>query len=501
MTLSELCEDVSVIEWIGSGETQVTGLAYDSRRVRPGDLFFGLSGLKQDGQAYVRQALTAGAAAAVVERDIHLPGATLVRVDDARTALAQASARFFRFPSRELRVVGVTGTNGKTTTTYLLDAVWRAAGWTTGVIGTTGYHVADTWRTAPFTTPEAPELQGLLREMVDRGVVAAAIEVSSHALAQRRSHGLECDVVVFTNLTQDHLDYHGTMDAYRDAKRMLFDGRNGPNTKQATAVVNTDDPSWTEFRDAARRGGLRVMTYGSAPDPADRALRVMRAVPVERGLELQITFDAGPAGTDAGETTLLLPLLGRHNASNAAAAFTAALALGIPPATIERGLAAATAVPGRLERIEAGQPFAVVVDYAHTPDALVHALRAVREHAGGRLLLVFGCGGDRDRGKRPLMGRAAAEGSDVAWVTNDNPRSEDPQAIADEILAGAPRGRLRVELDREAAVAAALADARPGDAVLIAGKGHETTQTFADRTVPFDDRAVARALLERRGRG
>jgi UDP-N-acetylmuramoyl-L-alanyl-D-glutamate--2,6-diaminopimelate ligase len=497
VTLRDVLENVQIIRAQGTMETEVTGLAYDSRRVRPGDLFFGLSGLKQDGQAYVRQALTAGAVAAVVERDTHLPGATLVQVGETRTALAQASARFFRFPSRALRIVGVTGTNGKTTTTLLLDAVFRAAGWQTGVIGTTGVRLGDERRPAAFTTPEAPELQGLLREMADLGIDAVAIEVSSHALAQRRSFGLECDVVVFTNLTQDHLDYHGTMDAYRDAKEMLFDGRNGPNTKPAVAVINLEDLAADTFRKAARESGMREMRYSADPGARDAHVHFEGVAPVAGGLEIRAVVRRAP-GTPGGigdsETLLTLPLLGRHNAANAAAAFAAALALGIDSATITRGLELAPPVPGRLERVDTGRPFEVIVDYAHTPDALVHALGAVREHVSGRILTVFGCGGDRDRGKRPLMGRAAAEGSDVAWVTSDNPRSEDPRSIADAIVAGAPAAALRIELDRRAAIGAALAEARPGDAVLIAGKGHETTQTFADRTVPFDDREVARAL-------
>jgi len=501
VTVREVLEDAAITRTQGDTETNVTGLAYDSRRVQPGDLFFGLSGLKQDGQAYVRQALTAGAVAAVVERDIHLPGATLVQVDETRTALAQASARFFGFPSRALRVVGVTGTNGKTTTTWLLDAIFRAQGWSTGVIGTTGIRIAGEERPAAFTTPEAPELQGLLREMVDRGVGAVALEVSSHALAQKRSYALECDVVVFTNLTQDHLDYHGTMGAYLDAKRVLFDGRNGPNSKAAVAVINIDDHEAAGIRAAARRGGMREMLFSADPSGPDEAVSVHAegVRPVERGLEIQVYVDlmhgrfGGKPGE--GESTFTLPLLGRHNASNAAAAFAAALALGIDPKTIMRGLESASPVPGRLERVAPGQRFEVIVDYAHTPDALVHALAALREHVNGRVLTVFGCGGDRDRGKRPLMGRAAADGSDVAWVTSDNPRSEDPAAIAADVVAGTPPGALRVELDRRAAIAAALREARAGDAVLIAGKGHETTQTFADRTVPFDDREVARELL------
>jgi UDP-N-acetylmuramoyl-L-alanyl-D-glutamate--2,6-diaminopimelate ligase len=485
-------EEVDVVTTSGSLETEVSGIAYDSRRVRRGDVFFGLSGLKQDGQAYVRQAFSAGAVAAVVERDIHLPGVTLVRVDESRTALAQASARFFEHPSRSLRLVGVTGTNGKTTTTYMLDAVFREAGFVTGIVGTTGYHVAGEIRPAPFTTPEAPELQGLLRAMVDRGVGAAAVELSSHALDQKRCLGLDVDVAVFTNFTHDHLDYHGTLEAYLDAKLRLFDGRNQPRpAKRTRAVVNADDGAAPAVARAAASGGMGVLRYGQV-EGAD--VRIAAVVSRPQGLELEIA-EAG------GRLRLVLPLLGRYNAWNAAAAFGAARVLGLEPQAIARGLERVAAVPGRLERVVAGQPFEVVVDYAHTPDALVRALAAVREHVAGRVLLVFGCGGDRDATKRPLMGRAAAEGADRAWVTNDNPRTESPEAIAADILRGVTGRAPDVELDRERAIAAALGEARPGDVVLIAGKGHETTQTFADRVVPFDDRHVARRLLSRRGGG
>jgi UDP-N-acetylmuramoyl-L-alanyl-D-glutamate--2,6-diaminopimelate ligase len=495
VTLRELFEEVEGVEVGGSLDTNITGLAFDSRRVRPGDLFFGLSGLKQDGQAYVRQALTAGAVAAVVGRDIHAPGATLVRVDEPRKALAQASARFFRHPSRTLQVVGVTGTNGKTTTTWMLESIFRAAGLAPGVIGTTGYRFAGESRVAPFTTPEAPDLQGLLREMADRGVQALAIEVSSHALVQFRSYGLECDVVAFINLTQDHLDYHGTMDAYLDAKLRLFDGRNGPTSKRAIAVVNADDPAATRVIAAAEKGGMRVVRYaveveGRRFPTGPLEIRFAAVKPRAEGLAFTVFHD----GQDFEAR---LPLLGSYNAWNAAASMCAALKLGIPMEKIVVGLATMPTVPGRLERVSAGQPFDVVVDYAHTPDALARALDACREHSRGRLLLVFGCGGDRD--KRPLMGRIAASKADQAWVANDNPRSEDPATIAAEIVAGASATRsLAVELDRRAAIAAALDAATAGDLVLIAGKGHETTQTIGDRVLPFDDREVAREVLRAR---
>jgi UDP-N-acetylmuramoyl-L-alanyl-D-glutamate--2,6-diaminopimelate ligase len=464
--------------------------------VRPGDAFFALTGARADGASFARQAVAAGAVALVVAEDVAAEGATVVRVLEPRRALARAAARFHGEPDRALRVVAVTGTNGKTTTTYLLESIFRVAGWTAGLIGTTGIHLGPERRPAALTTPESLELQALLAEMRDRGVTAVALEVSSHALVQRRAYGLACDVVVFTNLSHDHLDYHGSMAAYLDAKRMLFDGRNDPErAKEGTAVVNAADPAGPEIEAAARRGGLRVLRYRGEPGaPAqDLAVEVTALEPGPDGLELELGFSSGAA--EARATRFRLPLLGRYNAANAAAAFTAARALGIAPEMIVRGLETVDGVPGRLERVKAGAPFAVVVDYAHTPDALARSLAAIREHAEGRVLLVFGCGGDRDRAKRPLMGRVAAEGADRVWITNDNPRGEDPSAIAREIEAGMGTAARLVELDRRRAIAQVLEAARPGDVVLIAGKGHETTQTIGDQILPFDDRRVAAELL------
>lgn len=487
MILRELLEAMGAPGLAGDAEREVLRLASDSRRVRPGDLFFALAGLRQDGRAHVRQALESGAVAAVVERGLEAAEGPLVRVAEPRRALAEAADRFHGSPSRRLRLVGLTGTNGKTTTSWMLESVFRVAGLAPGIVGTTGIRFGAVARPNPYTTPEAGDLQALLREMADAGVGAVALEVSSHALVQRRAYGLSFDVVVFSNLTRDHLDYHGTMESYLDAKLMLFDGRNGtPPGKTAAAVVNADDPHAGAVLEAARRGGLRPVRYGAAPG-ADVRLARVEAVPDG----LVVALEAG------APSELRLPLLGRYNAWNAAAAFAAARALGIAPERALAGLAAVPAVPGRLESVAAGQPFTVVVDYAHTPDALERALAAVREHAPGRLSLVFGCGGDRDRGKRPVMGRVARAAADEVWVTSDNPRGEDPAAIAAEILAGAggEGGPVRLELDRRAAIAAALSGARPGDAVLIAGKGHETTQTVGDRVLPFDDREVARGLL------
>jgi UDP-N-acetylmuramoyl-L-alanyl-D-glutamate--2,6-diaminopimelate ligase len=491
VTLRELLEGIEVREVLGSLDVEVTALSADSRRVRPGAAFFALGGLRQRGESFARDAERAGAVAVVAGPGsgsaAALERATLVQVPDARIALARAAARLHREPSLALCVVAVTGTNGKTTTTWLLGSVFAAAGFEPAVIGTTGIRVRGVLRSSPYTTPETVELQALLAELRDHGVRAVAMEMSSHALVQRRGYALHRDVAVFTNLSHDHLDYHGTLEAYLDAKLMLFDGRNGDHDRKPwTAVVNADDPAAAQVLAAAERGGGRRLTFG-ATAAADLRIADLRALP--RGIGFRILR----AGAEA--TAVELPLLGRYNAWNAAAAFAAAEALGIDRAAILKGLAAAPAVPGRLEPVDAGQPFMVAVDYAHTPDALARVLAAAREHAPGRVLLVFGCGGDRDRAKRPVMGRVAAAGADVVWLTSDNPRSEDPEAIAREVLAGMEAGAATVQLDRREAIAAALEVARPGDVVLIAGKGHETTQTIGERVLPFDDRAVARELL------
>ena len=486
MKLVDLLADVEGVTVSGARDIAIERLEYDSRRVRAGDLFFALPGLKQDGAAFVDDAIARGAVAAVTSAAIERPSRTVVHVADVRRAMAEVAATFYGHPSRALRVVGVTGTNGKTTTTYLLESVFVAAGWRAGVIGTTGARIDGEARPLGFTTPEAPELQALLRDMVDRGVAAVALEISSHALVQRRAFGLDEDVAVFTNLSHDHLDYHGTMAGYLDAKQMLFDGRNAPRArKPRVAVVNLDDARAEAVLEAARTGRARVVTYGATPR-ADVRIDALEIAPTG----LRFTLADADARTDVA-----LPLLGRYNAWNAAAAFGAARALDVPAATIADGLARVAGVPGRLEPVNAGQPFSVVVDYAHSPDALERTLAACRDHARGRVLVVFGCGGDRDRAKRPVMGRAAEALADRVWVTSDNPRSEDPAAIAAEVVAGMTPGVATVVLDRREAIAAALAAARSNDLVLIAGKGHETTQTIGDRVLPFDDREVARALL------
>jgi UDP-N-acetylmuramoyl-L-alanyl-D-glutamate--2,6-diaminopimelate ligase len=494
--LRELLAGVDTVAVHGSTDREVSALALDSRRVGPGSAFFALPGVQADGARFAAAAVEAGAVAVIGPVGLEVVGATQVEVTEPRLALAQAAGRFHAQPSRALQVVAVTGTNGKTTTTWLLEAILTAAGRRAGVIGTTGVRVAGQVRPSAFTTPEAPELQALLAAMREANVATVALEASSHALVQRRTWGLACDACVFTNLTQDHLDYHGTMAAYLDAKLMLFDGRNGGRDKPCTAVVNADDPHADAVIGAAARGGMRVRMYGSPAAVGARDGVVLLAVTARAaGLSLRLRERDGDT---LREHACELPMLGRYNAWNAAAAWAAARALGIDGDVAVRGLEHSQGVPGRLERVDAGQGFVLVVDYAHTPDALERALAACREHAGGRVLAVFGCGGDRDRGKRPLMGAVAAKLADLAWVTNDNPRSEDPAEIAAAIVAGAPGAGLVVELDRRSAIAAAIRAARPGDVVLVAGKGHETTQTVGSQVLPFDDRAVARELLASR---
>lgn len=495
--LRELLAGVDSLAIEGSTDREVAALVLDSRRVTPGSAFFALPGVQADGARFAAAAVAAGATAVFGAPGLAVAGATRIEVAEPRLALAQAACRFHGEPSRALQVVAVTGTNGKTTTTYLVEAILEAAGRRAGVVGTTGIRVAGESRPSAFTTPEAPELQSLLAEMRSAQVAAVALEASSHALVQRRTWGLACDACVFTNLTQDHLDYHHTMDAYLDAKLMLFDGRNGGRDKPCTAIVNADDPHADAVAAAAARGGMRVRFFGSPERMGVRdGVALLALTPRPTGLSLRLRERDGDA---VHEHACELPMLGRFNAWNAAGAWAAARALGLDAATACRGLEGSRGVPGRLERVDAGQSFVLVVDYAHTPDALERALAACREHAGGRVLVVFGCGGDRDRGKRPIMGAVAARLADQAWVTNDNPRSEDPAAIAAAIVAGAPAGaRLEVQLDRRAAIAAAVRAARAGDIVLVAGKGHETTQTVGTQVLPFDDRVVARELLASR---
>jgi UDP-N-acetylmuramoyl-L-alanyl-D-glutamate--2,6-diaminopimelate ligase len=488
LTLLEALPDKRVL---GRLPEAVTGLACDSRAVGPGDLFVAVPGLKQDGRTFIAQALERGAAAVVTEGADPLAGTERGRVlvPSAREALARLAGAFFGHPSAALTLVGITGTNGKTTTSYLVEALFGARGWRTGVIGTIEYRIVEEAIPAGQTTPEALDLERLMARMLEAGVKGVAMEVSSHALALSRVDGLQFDVAVFTNLTQDHLDFHGTLEAYRRAKRRLFELTAASPKPGRRAVINADDPAGRSMVEGL---DLPVLTYGLGP--AD--VRARRHVATLEGVRIEVQTPAGPLEVAS-------PLIGEHNVMNLLAAVAVGLALGMPPGEIAPALARVRAVPGRFERVEAGQPFVVVVDYAHTPDALERVLATARRLAGGRLGVVFGCGGDRDRGKRPLMGAIAARLADRVWVTSDNPRSEEPEAIIAEVAAGVRTvwpdlERCAMLADRRAAIEAALQWARPGDFVVIAGKGHETYQIIGRQVLPFDERAVVRQLLAER---
>jgi len=461
--LERLLGGTDVLRSLGDfGAAAITSVTHDSRAVTPGALFCCLVGATADGHDHAAAAVAAGGAALLVERPLPLDVPQAV-VADTRVALASVAAAFHNHPSRRLAVAGVTGTNGKTTVTYLLAAVLEAADRPSAVIGTI---------TGARTTPEAPDLQARLAALAAEGVAAVAMEVSSHALVQRRVDALWFEAVAFTNLSQDHLEYHGTMEDYFAAKASLFDP-----ARARVGVVNADDPWGRRLLDGATGLDLRPFSLGDVSSLAvgrDGSTFVLDGHPVR------------------------LRICGTFNVSNALAAAALARELGVGPADVAAGLGALAAVPGRFERVDGGGPVAVVVDYAHTPDGLEKVLRAARQLAGdGRVVVVFGAGGDRDHAKRPAMGEAAARLADVAVLTSDNPRSEDPLAIIAEVSAGVTRPEaLVVEPDRRAAIALALDTARPGDVVVVAGKGHETVQVFAGgHVVPFDDRAVARELL------
>ncbi len=487
MILRDLVMRVPDAAIFGDPGVEVREVTHDSRKVGSGSLFVAIRGLATDGNLFVDAARKKGAVAVVSEGPAR-PGGTWVQVKDARTALALLSAAVLGDPAGSLELVGVTGTNGKTTTTYLIDAALRAAGRTTGLLGTVQYRVGTRVAEASRTTPEASDLQAFLREMKDAACTHAVLEVSSHSLELKRVHGLAFRVAVFTNLTRDHLDFHGDMERYFAAKRRLFDTL---LRADGHAVINADDDRGRELARVARG---RVLTYSVGKKPAD-----LSAEEISLGLE----GTRFKVRTRSGDVEVRTPLLGRFNVSNILAAFGAALALDVPAEAAIAGLASVTGVPGRLERVEAGQNFTVVVDYAHTDDALKNLLETVRELRPRRIITVFGCGGDRDRTKRPLMGAVASRLSDVAVLTSDNPRSEPPEAILEEIQRGMPSGRgapRHVVADRREAIALAVEMAGPGDAVVIAGKGHETYQVLRDRTVPFDDRQVTRAALARLAR-
>ena len=484
MKLAQLVARLPGAETSGDADLEITAVSHDSRRSGPGALFVGIRGLVTDGNDFVEAARKKGAVAICSEEPPRGEG-TWVRVGNAREALALCSAAVLGDPARSLDLVGVTGTNGKTTTTYLIDSALRAAGESVGLIGTVEYRVGNRIAEAVRTTPESSDLQALLREMADASCRRAVLEVSSHSLALQRVHGLEFKVAVFTNLTRDHLDFHGDMDGYFAAKRTLFEKLLRPD---GHAILNLDDDRAAELRRVSRG---RVWTY-SLEDP--------KADLFAEDLRLGLDRTRLRARTPAGVLELESALVGRFNVQNLLAALGAGLALGLPADAVQRGLATLQGVPGRMEKVALGQDFTVLVDYAHTDDALKNLLETVRGLGPRRVITVFGCGGDRDRSKRPLMGAVAARLSDVVILTSDNPRSEPPEAILDEIRRGIPASRAQDTLvipDRRDAIARALEMGREGVCVVIAGKGHESYQVRRERSVPFDDRQVARDVLAR----
>jgi UDP-N-acetylmuramoyl-L-alanyl-D-glutamate--2,6-diaminopimelate ligase len=475
------------VEMPGASDVVVTGIAYDSREVAPGHVFVALRGLHTDGSFFVRQAVDRGAVAIVSEEP--QPGVVIpaLQVDDARSALAILAAEFEGHPSEKMRVIGITGTNGKTTTSYLVASIFQAARVKCGVLGTVAYRIGDEVRESKHTTPEAPDVQKLLREMVDRGCGACAMEVSSHALALRRVDAMTFSAGVFTNLTRDHLDFHGDMETYFRAKRRLFEEL----PPDAPSLINLDDPR-----------GAAVVEVSAKPV----TFAINQPADITPG-PLAYSFDglAFDIRTPRGTLRAKSKLVGRPNVYNILAAVSAAVALDLPFDAIEKGIQTLDAVPGRFEVVSSPQDdIMVVVDYAHTDDALRNLLETARPLAHGRLITVFGCGGDRDRTKRPLMGAVAGRLSDVIVITSDNPRREDPGRIIDEVQRGItndtrrPGSQLLAIADRRAAIMKAIEIARPGDLVLLAGKGHEKYQIIGDASLPFDEVAVAREVLARR---
>ena len=467
----------------GSGATEITGLAYDSRAVQPGHLFFALPGTKTDGGLFLEDALRRGAVAAAHEQNVRVPrGLVGVCVDNARAALADLAADFYERPSETLPVIGVTGTNGKTTTVFMIRDILRAAGRSCGLIGTIRYEIGGRSISAARTTPEALDLQRMFAEALQAGCRALAMEVSSQGLAAERLRGTRFAAAVFTNLSADHLDFHKTMEAYFEAKKRLFGMLGGP---AAPVVVNLEDAYGRRLA-AEPDLASRLVTYGFRADAMVRA----------ENLRLAETGSAFSVQAPWGAVDVELPLAGRFNVLNALAALALGGAMGVSGDAIAAALAGLQPVPGRLERIPDPKGRHLFVDYAHTEDALRNVLQTLRETVPGRVVCLFGCGGDRDRSKRPRMGAAVSEWADFAVVTSDNPRSEEPAAIIGEIVAGLDRAKPHwVEPDRARAIRAALDAARPGDAVLFAGKGHETYQEIAGRLTPFNDAEVVRAAL------
>jgi UDP-N-acetylmuramoyl-L-alanyl-D-glutamate--2,6-diaminopimelate ligase len=493
MNFSELLRGLGVSH--SGGDTQISGLDYDSRRVQPGWVFVAMQGDSTNGNRYIDAALKNGAVAVVSDsqQEPQRPGIPWAVVADGRQGLAQMSANFYGHPAEKLKIIGITGTNGKTTTSFLCESILRHGGKSSALIGTIEYHVAGKVLPAPHTTPEALELNQIFAEAVHSGSTHAVMEVSSHALAQGRVWGVPYEVAVFTNLTRDHLDYHQDMRSYFASKEILFKGCGSPPPK--TAVINADDEYGIQLANSAKNANERLFLYGLDSGDFHAA-----------NVDLQQDGSKFELVTPAGRRKMHTALIGGINVYNTLAAAAATFACGCSPEQIADAVQLFKQVPGRFEKVDCGQPFAVIVDYAHTDDALRNLTRIAGEFVGrgkgnGRVITVFGCGGDRDRTKRPLMGQAAGEGSSFVVLTSDNPRCEDPAQIIADALPGLKKtnARYTVEPDRAKAIRLALSEAQPGDMVLIAGKGHEKTQTTREGVFPFDDVQVARQALEQLG--
>jgi UDP-N-acetylmuramoyl-L-alanyl-D-glutamate--2,6-diaminopimelate ligase len=505
MKLSELLSCLCEAVVTGDSDIEIEGLHYDSRQVRAGGVFFALRGVKSDGCAFAEGAVKSGAVAVVSELPCAVAGATLVQVPNARLAMSLMAARFYGQPTAGIPVVGITGTNGKTTSSYLIEGILERAALPAAVLGTISYRFGETSIEAPNTTPESVDLQRTLRQLVDLGAASVVMEVSSHSLEQRRADGCLFDVAVFTNLTRDHLDYHLDMESYFGSKLRLFTDLLAPSADKPLrrAVVNLDDAYGARIAAAA---SAPVLSYAMAGEADITVSEVDFSV---HGIRCRLR-------TPRGEIALNSDLLGRFNLYNILAAVGAGLALGVSDAAIRAGIEGHKKVPGRVERVDNDQGITVLVDYAHTGDALENVLATISELKTARIITVFGCGGDRDRGKRPVMGEIAARYSDLAIVTSDNPRTENPQAILSEVLAGITplalreyrpeelpqgfpeKGFTAIE-SRRAAIQAAILAARPGDIVLLAGKGHEDYQIIGTQKQHFDDREEAAAALQMRG--
>ena len=501
MRLEQVLHGVRVERRAGPATAEVRAIVFDSREAGKGSLFVAMRGGAVDGSRFVPAAIAAGAVAVVTDSSEafatlaeQFPKTPMLLVPHGRRALAKLAANLYNDPQEQLALTGITGTNGKTTTAFLLDAMLRAANRLTVLVGTIEYHVGADVRPAPHTTPESSDLLRLLAEGVALGASEAVMEVSSHALEQGRVYELPFDVAIFTNLTQDHLDYHQTMAKYFAAKRALFDGHNGQPPR--VAVVNLEDERGGQLALAAREAGAEIYSFGLGVGE----FRAESIVLTAAGMRFTLA-------TPFGDVEIASRLTGRVNVQNMLAAAAAAMARGLSLQQVAAGAAALANVPGRFQTVERGQPFTVVVDYAHTDDALRNLIAVAREFVTadtshrGRVLTLFGCGGDRDRGKRPRMGKAAGTGSDLCMLTSDNPRSEDPSAILDDVLPGLKESGVQylVEVDRSRAIQALLAEAKPGDIVLIAGKGHEKTQTIGAEVLPFDDVEVAGSALAELG--